>query len=264
MRNFTEWRRKTLQGIGAVALAAVAGGASADPNLVVSEFSLDPASPVRGQPVQVRVGVYNTGAERAGPYRVEWWPGENYASGAACSWNIDGTNARGGRILTCTYAGYPSHYARINTRVIVDAANTVPETNEADNDRRFPIRVERAAAEPAGEPNLYISEFSLTPETPVKGQPVQVRVGVYNRGNAPAGRYRVAWWPGENYPAPACTWTVNSTNARGGRILTCTYAGYPSPYALINTRAFADVDNTVAESEEGDNDRRMRISVRQP
>lgn len=249
---------------GAACLTLAAGAASAEPNLVVSEFSLDPATPVQGAPVDVRVGVYNTGDQRAGPYRVEWWPGENYASGPACHWLVAGTNPRGGRILTCTYEGYPSAYAQINTRVVVDSLNTVAETNEGDNDRRYRIRVAGTSGAPAGQPDLYISEFTLTPEVPVKGQPVQVRVGVYNRGSARAGRYRVAWWPGENYPSPACNWTVDGTNARGGRILTCTYAGYPSPYARINTRAAADVDNAVAESDEGNNDRRMRIEVRRP
>ncbi|MBK8025816.1 MAG: hypothetical protein IPK19_31610 [Chloroflexi bacterium] len=42
-------------------------------------------------------------------------------------------SARGGRILTCTYAGYPSPYASINTKVAVDTANSVSESNESNN-----------------------------------------------------------------------------------------------------------------------------------
>ena len=95
---------------------------------------------------------------------------------------------------------------------------------------------------PASErqPDLFISEFKLTPSVPVKGQPVHVRIGVYNRGSAPAGPFTVKWWAGENYPSPACAWNIDRMNARGGRILTCTYAGYPSRYARINTRVKAD------------------------
>ena len=29
-------------------------------------------------------------------------------------------------------------------------------------------------------PDLFVSEFSLNPETPVQGSPVTVRLGVYN------------------------------------------------------------------------------------
>lgn len=110
------------------------------PNIIVSEFSLTPFMPVRGQSVQVRIGVYNNGGSPAGPYRVEWFPGENYSE-PACSWNVPGNNARGGRILNCIYPGYPSRYARIRTKVVADTGGQVTESNEADNTRLMQIRV---------------------------------------------------------------------------------------------------------------------------
>jgi len=36
----------------------------------------------------------------------------------------------------------------------------------------------------SGQPDLYISEFSFNPTTPTQGQAVEVRIGVYNQGNA--------------------------------------------------------------------------------
>lgn len=112
-------------------------------------------------------------------------------------------------------------------------------------------------------PNIIVSEFSLTPSTPVRGQPVQVRIGVYNNGTAPAGSYRVEWYPGENYPQPACTWNVSGNNVRGGRVLNCTYSGYPSHYARICTKVVADTGGQVNESNEADNSRLMQIRVAQ-
>lgn len=112
-------------------------------------------------------------------------------------------------------------------------------------------------------PNIIVSEFSLTPSTPVRGQPVQVRIGVYNNGTAPAGPYKVEWYPGENYPQPACTWDVSGNNARGGRILSCTYPGYPSWYPSIRTKVVVDPGANVAESDEADNVRHMQIRVAQ-
>jgi hypothetical protein len=110
-------------------------------------------------------------------------------------------------------------------------------------------------------PNVIVSEFSLTPSTPVRGQPVEVRIGVYNSGTAPAGPYRVEWYPGENYPQPGCTWTVPGNNVRGGQILTCTYPGYPSRYPSIGTKVVADPGADVVESNEADNVRLMPIRV---
>ena len=73
------------------------------------------------------------------------------------------------------------------------------------------------------------------------------------------------WFPGENYPAEANEWTVRQPGPRcGGRILNCTYAGYPSWYAKINTKVVVDADGAVAESDEGNNIFTKEISVSQP
>ncbi len=149
----------------------------------------------------------------------------------------------------------------------MDTTNTVAESNEGNNVHLQPISVSAGAAPPsAGQPDLYVSEFSLDPATPVKGEPVDVRVGVYNQGDtAVVGTsFRIEWWPGENYSAPACDWTLDSLAAHGGRILTCTYAGYPSHYASINTKVVVDTTNTVAESNEGNNVHLQPISVSRP
>jgi len=44
-----------------------------------------------------------------------------------------------------------------------------------------------------------------------------VRVGVYNKGTAASGPFKVQWWPGENYQGPACSWPVDGLVARGGK-----------------------------------------------
>jgi hypothetical protein len=117
---------------------------------------------------------------------------------------------------------------------------------------------------PKPMPDLFVSEFSLDPPTPIQDHPVSVRLGVYNQGTGSAGAFTVEWWAGENYPAPACTWQVDSLVARGGRILTCTYAGYPSWYPSITTKAVVDSAGQVAESDEGNNTESMAISVSRP
>lgn len=111
------------------------------------------------------------------------------------------------------------------------------------------------------QPDLQINLLELNPSTPTKGDSVDVKVQVYNYGNQAAGAFTVAWYPGEHYPSPACTWAVASLAAHGGRVLTCTYAGYPSQYASINTVAIADTSDTIDESNEGNNDRSMNIKV---
>ena len=92
----------------------------------------------------------------------------------------------------------------------------------------------------------------MNPATPTQGKAVAVRVGVYNKGNAAAGAFKVQWFAGENYPTPACEWTVESLVAKGGT-LTCNYAGYPSWYAKLTTKVVVDSGAAVAESDEANN-----------
>jgi hypothetical protein len=113
-------------------------------------------------------------------------------------------------------------------------------------------------------PDLIVTAITLQPNPPVKGQGVTVKVSVYNQGTAASGPYTVAWYPGEAYPNPACTWPVDSSNPKGGRVLTCNYAGYPSPYGSINTKAIVDSAGQVNESNEGNNSLLMNISVKNP
>ncbi len=227
-------------------------GSGGQPDLYVSEFTLDPATPVQGQPVSVRVGVYNRGtAAASGSFHISWFAGENYPS-PACGWDLDGLVASGGRILNCTYTGYPSWYAAINTLVVVDTSNAVSESDESNNRYTRSISVvQTAGGSGGGQPDLYVSEFTLDPATPVQGQPVSVRVGVYNRGTAAAsGSFHISWFAGENYPSPACGWDLDGLVASGGRILNCTYTGYPSWYAAINTLVVVDTSSAVSESDE--------------
>ena len=234
---------------------------TAKADLYVSEFALNPTIPTQGKPVAVRVGVYNKGTAPAGPFTVRWWPGENYPT-PGCEWPVESLVASGGRILTCDYAGYPSWYAKLNTKVVVDTGATVAESDEANNTLIREISVSQSVA--ATAPDLYVSEFALNPTTPTQGKPVAVRVGVYNKGTAPAGPFTVRWWPGENYPTPGCEWPVESLVASGGRILTCDYTGYPSWYAKLNTKVVVDTGATVAESDEANNTLTREISVNKP
>lgn len=119
---------------------------------------------------------------------------------------------------------------------------------------------------PAVEPkaDLYVSEFSLNPATPVQGSPVHVRLGVYNKGNAAAGAYTVRWWGLSSFSNPSCSWDVPSTNAKGGRILECDFtfsSWYPPPKI---TRVIVDTGNTVSESDESNNTADYPISVSKP
>lgn len=118
--------------VKALAQAVVKRASLQPADLFVSEFDLMPKVPVQGKPVTVRIGVYNQGRNRAGPFTVQWFPGEKFPK-PAHEWQLEGMAARGGRILTYTYSGYRSWYARIRTKVVIDPANQVKEEDKSNN-----------------------------------------------------------------------------------------------------------------------------------
>lgn len=238
-------------------------------DLQIDWIHLNPNPPVQGQPVDVEVQVYNHGNAKAnGVFTVGWWAGANYTDGPHCTWNIDGLVATGGRVLHCTYAGYPSWYANLETMARADTGNVIAESNEDNNETRMTISVAKPTPTPVPLPNLKISELEILPPTPVQGEPVTIQVHLSNDGNAAVTEnFLVDWWAGVNYvDGPHCTWNVagGSMAPRTELVLTCTYAGYPSWYAQIETMARADVNNTIDESNEGDNELHKFISVSKP
>jgi len=103
------------------------------------------------------------------------------------------------------------------------------------------------------KPDLIVSEFTITPATPVMGQNAHVRIGVYNQGNAVSGQYSVRWYGLSSFPNPSCSWTVDNSNAGGGRILQCDFV-FNSWYPINKTSvAIVDAGNQVSESNEGNN-----------
>jgi hypothetical protein len=125
------------------------------------------------------------------------------------------------------------------------------------------IEVKSPAAPPPAvqKPDLVINSIVLDPPTPTKGDPVQVKVSTYNIGNAVSGPYHVEWWASKNAASPACEWDVTNSNPNGGRVLSCTYPGYPSWYGSLDTKAVVDSLDTVDESDESNNSLLLNISV---
>lgn len=126
----------------------VAGGPPpppGQPDLIISELSLNPASPHQGEAVTVRVGDYNQGDAPAGHHKVQWRTAEGGPVG--CEWDVDSLVARGGRILTCNYT-YPGWNPAYTTRATTDVNNEVSESNEGNNSRELVVNVQPASPSP--------------------------------------------------------------------------------------------------------------------
>ena len=103
---------------------------------------------------------------------------------------------------------------------------------------------------PDNRADLYISSYSFN-HPPVMGEAFTLTVIISNQGNVASGDFYWEWWATISAPTYACRANVASIPAHGARTVFCnyTYGGW----ANYTTRAIADVDNGVDESNEGNN-----------
>lgn len=110
-------------------------------DLAIQSFVVNPASPTVGNPVDVTFTIINQGTAAAGAFKIHWYP-DAAAASPSCAWPIPSLapGATVSQPSPCnTYAyGAPGTY---NSKLIVDALNEVPESNESNNTQTIPIIV---------------------------------------------------------------------------------------------------------------------------
>lgn len=208
----------------------------ADLRIKKYSFSEDPKM---GDEFTVKITIENKGGTSAKNFKWEWWP---TAYNSACDGKIDKLAAGESKTVECdyTYGGWSTY----ETKAVADSSYDVEESDEGNNVASktvIPTHDEAKA-------DLYISSYSFN-HTPEMGEAFTVNITIYNQGDKAAGEFWWEWWPtAYNY---ACREKITSMAAHGGQVVSCTYTyGGWSTYA---TKAVADADNNVSESNEDNN-----------
>lgn len=108
-------------------------------------------------------------------------------------------------------------------------------------------------------PDLTISAFSISPSSPVEGNNARASITVRNQGGSRAGSFVVRWRPHATHPGLSNN--VSGLNASASQTFTFDFA-YPNP-GTFDSVATVDVNNTVAESNEGNNSATRTVTVQQ-
>lgn len=118
------------------------------------------------------------------------------------------------------------------------------------------VEIKLTCPTPTTEPqaDLYISEYSFD-HPPKMGEAFTVKIGIYNQGNKAAGGFWWEWWAAS--AVRPCRERIDSLAAHGGRIVTCTYTY--GGWSTYTTKAVADVDNEVVESNETNNTKEQQV-----
>lgn len=108
--------------------------ATADrPDLVITQFTITPATPKMGQPAHVRIETLNQGKAASGPYIVAWWGLMGYST-PSCKWDVKNTDPGGKDVHECDFA-FGSPYPKDRTSyAMVDADHTSYESDEENNE----------------------------------------------------------------------------------------------------------------------------------
>ena len=204
------------------------------PDLIVTNFTINPAAPVPGQIATATVTVQNKGHANAGPFRVQWQP---WWLSTPVSVQV---NSLGEGLSTNVTFNYVYWFpGKFDGTVTVDSTNWVFEIREDNNTKPVTVTV---------GPNhidLTITDLTIVPASPTQGEPATI-----NLGNTPAGNFMVEVNPDSLFlftPGPQ-TISKQVTGLAAGATTT---VSFPYTYPVHgNVRILANVDafNNIAES----------------
>lgn len=104
-----------------------------EPDLTITEFSLNPPIPVQFENVHVRVRAHNAGTADSGGFKMEWY-GLTTSANPGCTWNVNGGLVAGGSVLLeCDYSFASWYPINKTTIVYIDTDDDVDESNETNN-----------------------------------------------------------------------------------------------------------------------------------
>jgi subtilase family serine protease len=223
-------------------------------DLVITDFTVSPASPVSGtypNPVTGRVShvsitIHNQGNSAAGAFQVDWKPD---ILGTTLSKQVNGLAENGSTTVEFDYTyGWPATY---NSIASVDSTSRVSETNEFNNITTKQVTVDAQLSD------LLITNVSFSPSPPIGGSVTTATITIANMGHANAGPFEVKWVPGLFIPPLA-----QQVNSLAEGATTTVSFDYTFPFSWSYDSVFTvDGTNMVWEMREDNNTYTMQVPV---
>ena len=160
---------------GQVAEFQVIGAAAPNPDLTVSGLSFSPASPVETDAVTLSATVRNAGTAAAPASSINFYLGTTRVGTAA----VGALAAGAASTVTAAIGARDAGSYPLGARV--DEANTVVESNEANNSYTHPTNL---VVTPVSSADLVASAVTWSPGNPTAGNAVSFSVTLKNQGSA--------------------------------------------------------------------------------
>ncbi len=222
-----------------IATLSPAAAALTCADLIVSDITVTPSSPVVNQNANIAVTVTNQGTCATTGFVVQWKSGQLAPTGPSGS--VASLGAGASTTLNFTYA-FPNS-GNFLTIATADTGNAVPESIETNNMAIKSVTVQDATTD------LVITNVSFTPDPAVATDAMIATVHVVNQGNTAAGAFRVNWRP--SLFGPLQSQQINSLGAGAAVDVVFPYTYWTAG----NNTTIATVDpyNTVKETDETNN-----------
>lgn len=242
------------------------------PDLIVTDITWSPASPLTGNEVTFQAVIKNqgTGASPAGIIHgvvfsvdgtsVAW--SDNYTSSIAAGASVTVT-ATGGPNSKATWTATSGSHT---VRAYVDDINRITESNESNNTYDKSITVNSPST-----PDLIVTDLSWTPAAPLTGDEVTYKATIKNQGTAatPAGTIHgvafsvdgttVAW--SDTYTSSIAAGASVTLTANGGPSSKATWTATTGTHTV---RAMVDDINRITESDENNNTLDKSLTINLP
>jgi subtilase family serine protease len=206
-------------------------------DLYISEYYFS-EDPKMGEEFTIKIKIGNKGKANADDFHWEWWP---TAYDKACEGEVDGLAVGEIKKVECTYTyGGWSTYA---TKAVVDTKYEVDESNESNN-----VASKQVVPIHDQKPDLYITDYSFN-HWPTMGEEFTISIKIKNKGNGDADSFHWEWWP--TAYGKYCKEEIDGLDAGDSKTVTCTYTY--GGWANYATKAVADSDDDISESDEGNN-----------
>lgn len=237
--------------------------AAANLSIKPANIGFEPPTPDPGEQVTLRATINNTGTVEARSVTVQF----NDATGTTTQpigepQVIDVIPPGGSSVVETTFDTAGLALGARDIEVVVDLANTIPETNERDNRAEKPLRLSPTLA-----PNLNIqgANIGFDPVAPTAGEVVTIYATILNDGSASADEVAVQFMEtiGSSATPIGAQQVIPSIPAGGSGIVQISF-DTSNKAGDRKIDVVVDPNNFIAEIRETDNRAQKTLSVTPP
>ena len=215
------------------------------PDLIIQDIYWSPSNPKEGDTVTFTVKTKNQGSENAGGFYVCYYVDGSY-------YDRDYVNSLSAGSTTTTSFSWTADCGSHSIKAVADCYDAVTESNEGNNARTEYINI-------VCKPDLVVQDISWDKGSPKRGDTITFYVEVKNQGSGSAGSSTVKYYIDGSYVGSD---TVPSLSL--GSTSTQTFTWKANKCGNVKVKAVADATNIVDESNEGNNEGTVTVSIECP